>query len=403
MKDMFLYADHYEKNYGDGTSLLEATEAREENTKRLEFSSNDITIWAGTVSDTGDTINLMRLGQNPAGEKVILRKNTKAQHTTDADIHTATRVAGTPGGSLLFLGYQTKARMEIIPISADAKLSIMNRGKFSISGELDDFDFDIDPIALAKVIEDSIKKYTKSIQCCVVYGKIIGIMSKRYCPIPQNELVNTVTRILEKRYPSAEIIGGVISNRVSSVDYNLHEVVVENGVQVEIMTSLLNSDNGHSAVRLIPQCRPCNKHIVYPFYDDDWHSDHIAVTMEDVELGADTMFLKLRNNVALLTAAQNKVLNYPMQYAERAIERLNTLAKSKSGCQINENMKKDVLSSIDTFVTQGIITQFTVMDVADTIIDTIPTNVLQSTKDNFMKTIMRIIHIPHDEFDKIIP
>jgi hypothetical protein len=92
-----------------------------------------------------------------------------------------------------------------------------------------------------------------------------------------------------------------------------------------------------------------------------------------------------------------------MQYAERAIERLNTLAKSKSGCQINENMKKDVLSSIDTFVTQGIITQFTVMDVADTIIDTIPTNVLQSTKDNFMKTIMRIIHIPHDEFDKIIP
>ena len=167
------------------------------------------------------------------------------------------------------------------------------------------------------------------------------------------------------------------------------------------MTSLLNSDNGHSAVRLIPLCRPCNKHTVYPFFDDDWHSDHIAVTMEDVELGADTMFLKLRNNVALLTAAQNRILQYPMQYAEKVIERLNNLAKSKSGSQIHDNMKKEVISNIDTFVTQGIITQFSVMDIADVIIDVIPTNILPTTRDSFMKTIMRIIHIDHDAFDKI--
>lgn len=395
------YQDHYVEEFNNGATLLQETAEREANTERREFASKDITIWAGIVSDTGDTINMRRLGNNPAGEEVILRKNTKAQHTSEAAIHTATREVGVGGGSLLFLGYQTKARLEFIPISADAKLSIMNRGKFSISGELDEVDFNINPIALACLIEDSIKKYTSSIQCCIVYGKIIGMMSKRFCPIPQNELVDTVTRILAKRYPNSEVIGGVISNRVSSVDFNLHEVVTENGVQVEIMTSLLNSDNGHSAVRLIPLCRPCNKHTVYPFFDDDWHSDHIAVTMEDVELGADTMFLKLRNNVALLTAAQNRILQYPMQYAEKVIERLNNLAKSKSGSQIHDNMKKEVISNIDTFVTQGIITQFSVMDIADVIIDVIPTNILPTTRDSFMKTIMRIIHIDHDAFDKI--
>ena len=223
------YQDHYVEEFNNGATLLQETAEREANTERREFASKDITIWAGIVSDTGDTINMRRLGNNPAGEEVILRKNTKAQHTSEAAIHTATREVGVGGGSLLFLGYQTKARLEFIPISADAKLSIMNRGKFSISGELDEVDFDINPIALACLIEDSIKKYTSSIQCCIVYGKIIGMMSKRFCPIPQNELVDTVSRILAKRYPNSEVIGGVISNRVSSVDFNLHEVVTENG------------------------------------------------------------------------------------------------------------------------------------------------------------------------------
>lgn len=395
------YQDHYVNEINDGATLVAEIAERELNTDRREFDTKDITVWAGTVSASGDTINLKRIGTNPAGEEVILRKNTKAQHTTEAMIHTATYDPVNGSGSMLFLAYQTKARMEFIPISSDAKLSIMNRGKFSISGELDTINTTINTIGLARVIEDSIKAYSASIQCCIVYGKIIGIMSKRFCPIPQSELVNTVASILEKRYPNSEITGGVISNRVSTVNYNLHEVVTENGVQVEIMTRLYNSDNGHSAVRLVPLCRPCNKGNIYPFLDDDWHSDHIAISMGDVEIGADTMFLKLRNNVALLTAAENRILKHPLQYAEKAIERLNNLAKSKSGCQIHDNMKKEVISSIDTFITQGITTQFSVMDIADFIIDAIPANILQTTKDSYMKTVMRIIHIDHDAFDKI--
>ena len=393
------YYDHYEEKFSSGVSLLEATEAREANTVRMELATSDVTIWSGIAN--GDTINMTRLGNNPKGERVLLFKNTKPQHTTEAALHTATRETGVPGGSLLFLGYQTKQRLEFIPISADAKLSIMNRGKFSISGELDDFDFCIDPVALAKVIEDSIKKNAQSIQCCIVYGKIIGIMSKRFCPMPQTELIDTVSRVLKNRYPSAEIIGGTISNRVSSVDYNLHEVVTENGRQVEIMTTLLNSDNGYSAVRLIPLCHPCGKQNVYPFFDDDWHCDHIALSLQDVEVGADTMFLKLRNNVALLTAAQNRVLKYPLEYARKVIDYLNELANRKSGSRIHDNMAKEAMSNIDTFITQGIVTQFTVMDVADVIIETISKDVLPSTRDSFLKTIMRIIHVDHDKFDRI--
>jgi hypothetical protein len=256
-------------------------------------------------------------------------------------------------------------------------------------------------MALARVFEDSIKKHTDKVLCIVVYGKIIGIMSDRYCPTPQGELTNTVFRVLAGRYPHAEITSGTLSNRINTVDFNLHETVIENGVKMQILTTLLNSDNGHSAVRLLPRCRIDGRSNIYPFADDEWASNHVSLTMEDIEQGADTMFLRLRDTLALVSEAENYQLQYPYAYASAAMAQLNKLATAKGGTKIPQGMMKDVLGCIESFIAMGIKTQYTVMDIADRIIDAIPDDVTDTYKSSIMKNVMRILHLKHAEYDKV--
>lgn len=411
------YDDNYACLFQDGTKLCEEIALRDDNTVRQKFSVKDISFWAGRTNDDG-TVTVYR----QEGLK-LLTKNIKKQHADEATLHTGNVFLNEFNGSGLFLGYQGKTRMEFIPISAACKLSIANRGKISFSGELNDgnfsihsedvkkmiFDSDTDKVpapidirlGLAKHIEDSIKGCSRSVQVIIVYGKIIGIMSNRFCPIPQKELTDMVSRVLKTRYPNSYISGGSITNKTTEVYFDLAHVVKENNSDFDILMTLQNSDNGHSAIRLIHECRPVGKNRVYPFYDDDWSSDHIGVTMQDVENGADTMFLKLRNNVALLAEAEARILKHPYIYADKVIDQLNNMARRKGGSKITANMKKDVLNTIDTFTSQGIQTQFTVMEVADAIISSIPTDYAKTSKDALMKNVMRIIHIKHDEYDKI--
>ena len=390
-------AKRFEDNYclqEKGSTFMDEIKLRDANTQRFNFLSDEISIWSGVANDDG-TITVTRLGEK------ILTKTIKAQHVDDAMFHTATVVPYQFNGTGLFLGYKGKTKIDFIPISAACKLSILNRGKFSLTGELNDGSLGICPMALARVIEDSIKKFSKKIKVIVVHGKVIGIMSDRYCPIPQEELTNMVYRVLCNRYPNSVIEGGIITNRITTVNFDLKHQIAERGIDYEILMSLYNSDNGYSGVRLVHECRQVGKNYVYPFYDDDWHSDHIAVTMQDIEQGADTMFLKLRNNVALLANAQERLLKHPYIYADAVIGQLNKMSAHKGGAKITKAMTKDILQTIDTFVSQGIQKEFTVMDVADVMIQTIPNGSSDTTENALMKTIMRIIHINHDEYDKI--
>lgn len=388
------FSDHLVENYGDGKTLLESIAERGKNTDYIILPTNIVTFWAGRIEN--GVVCLTRL----EGDKLV-NKTLKECRTTDAAVHTATREIGIDGGTQLFLGYQTKARIEFIPISAACKMSITNRSKVSIAGELDETDFGISPIALAKVYEDSVKKYAENIRCAVVYGKVIGIMSEIYSPIPQSELVDTVLRVLRDRHANAEVISGSISNRITSVDFDLKETIVENGMQVEILTTLLNSDNGYSAVRLVPCCRFSGRNMVYPFHDDDWASNHISLDMETIAAGVDTMFMNLRDTVSLLATAEARTLQYPYVYTEKVIEQLNRWATNKGGAKITKHAAKDILCRVDTLVTQNIVSEFTVMDIADYLLDAIPQDAATTTQDAWKKTVMRIIHIDHDALDVV--
>ena len=394
---MYEYQDNYCAVFSGAEELQKAIDARDDATIRIPFDAKDITIWAGELSESGDSVNLRRIGDNA----VVMTKTIKTQHASAAILHTATRDNIVEGGTQLFLGYKGKAKMEFIPISAAAKVSIVNRGRASVSGELNEAFFGINTMALARVFEDSIKKHTDKVLCIVVYGKIIGIMSDRYCPTPQGELTNTVFRVLSERYPYAEIISGTLSNRINTVDFNLHETVIDNGVKMEILTTLLNSDNGHSAVRLLPRCRIDGRSNVYAFADDEWASNHISLTMEDIEQGADTMFLRLRDTLVLVSEAENYQLQHPYAYASSVMLQLNKLATAKGGTKIPQNMMKDVLGCIESFIAMGIKTEYTVMDIADRIIDAIPNDVGENYKSSIMKTLMRILHLKHAEYDKV--
>ena len=380
--------------YSNGDELRLNITDRANHTDYITLPTNIVTFWAGRVEN--GVVCLTRL----EGDKLV-NKTLKECRTTDAAIHTATREIGIDGGTQLFLGYQTKARVEFIPISAACKMSITNRSKVSIAGELNEDDFGISPIALAKVYEDSVKKYAENIRCAVVYGKVIGIMSEIFSPIPQDELVDTVLRVLHERHANAEVISGSISNRITSVDFDLKETIVENGLQVEILTTLLNSDNGYSAVRLVPCCRFAGKSTVYPFHDDGWASNHVSLDMEAIAEGVDTMFMNLRDTVSLLANAQTRVLQYPYVYTEKVIEQLNRWATNKGGAKITKHAAKDILCRVDTLVSQNIISEFTVMDIADYLMDAIPQDAAMTTQDAWRKTVMRIIHVDHDAIDVV--
>lgn len=397
--EMQKYHDNYEEVVGSGSELTEKIADRWNNTVVLEANTSAITVWKGSLSDDKASINLARIH----GE-TLHRKTIKAEHMNPALEHTATHEKGMCG-TQLFLCVEGKGPMRFIGISAAAKISLTGRSGVSFRGEMNDFDFTIPPIHLAGMLEATIKANAKKVKVICVYNKVIGIMSERYSVVPQTELIENVHAVLKERHQNTELTGGYVSNRTTTIHFDLHEIVAVKGQEYALLISVGDSTNGYRAVSLIPCCQRLNSAgkrstNVYRFDDDEWNCNHVGLDMSRIIEGADTMLLKLRDNVALMAEAETHILAYPALYFSHAVSQLNRLAVNKGGTKISKSMEKEISEMILTLISQGVKREFSVMDIADYLLNAIPYEVADSTRDSMKKTIMRIINLKHDELDK---
>jgi hypothetical protein len=395
-------SDNYVEVFTDGEEIMHAIDMRTQNTHIITLPTKDISIWNGTFNPDTGTVEMVHYD----GQR-LCNKTIKAQNVTPELAHTAKQDNDYDCGTGLILSYYEGKTCVKIGISGPSKLTLGTRAGVTISGELCDKDLPFSRVALASVYESALKSRSKRVQLITVYGKVIGIMSERFTHIPQAELMDNVHSVLMDTHKDTLVVGGYVSNRVTCVDYDLHETVTIGGHEYELMIKMLNSDNGYSAVRLIPCCRrvytDSNGKVmhspVYRFDDDEWACNHVALDMTRISNGADSMFKKLAGEVALLAEAQNYTLKLPYQYAESVINQLNEFAVTKGGTKISKKMTEDILSVIESVASNG--GQLTVAEVADILLYNIPTTAATTTKDSMQRTIMRIFALDHSKFDKI--
>lgn len=382
------FEDAYEHFFEQQDPFMDELRERCSATCRYEMKPEEIRFYAS--SSDGNNLVLRRM----EGEQILTSSYPIEAENEKLWKHDETQKIG------LFVGFPDQSgKQQFAPLSRLCKLSLANRTKLTFNA---DFTSPINKIALASLYEDLIcqEKKKQNIQIITVYGKAQAVMTEVYSPIGHDEFFDKIGDNLKQRFGNTVVMkNGYISQKWTRSTWNIGEF--QNGGnarKIELGVSAMDSQNGQSSA-IIQPCLFSGRKMAPMYFDDTWHSKHMALTDEGISQAIDTVYMELNDNAQKLLDTASITLKGPGVYAKNICEELNKLAKNTSGVLLPAK-------SITSFVTnvEGlsyIRSNLTVWDIIELLWD-IPaaTATSENHKDGLMKTVSRVLTLKHEELDK---
>lgn len=382
------FEDAYEQFFDKQDPFMDELRERCGATCRYEMEPEELRFYAG--NSEGDNLVLRRM----EGDQILTSSYPIAPENEQLLKHDETNKIG------LFVGFPDTAGQRIFaPVSQLCKLSLANRTKLNFNC---DYTSPINKIALASLYEDLIsqEKKKQKIQVITVYGKAQAVMTEVYSPIGHDEYFDKIGDNLKQRFGNTvAMTSGYISQKWTRSTWNIGEFQSGSGTRkIELGVSAMDSQTGQSSA-IIQPCLFSGRKMAPMYFDDTWHSKHMALTDEGISQAIEAVYMELTDNAQKLLDTASITLKEPGIYAKNICEELNKLAKNTSGVLLPAKSITCFISNVEGL--SYIRSNLTVWDVIELLWD-IPATTASSEnhKDGLMKTVSRVLTLKHEDLDK---